>query len=320
MSNRGVLFLVVIVSLSIFMCFKPKPSNQIPIDFFPNPWEPSTTITIQGRPFKCLVDLGCGPALVLREIPSQLMQKEEAQTSSFADIRGNVYPTTIFRLHDAAIGSVILQNLEVFQDDNAFHFNAQYGSESHNLKQERAQARIGRLDGKIGRQALQNYDWLVDFPNSTLTLLSQGSGPQHCPASQFVALPFILTPLGICIVAQIDSGIHHFLLDTGSHFSFINQAISPRKELSEFSSHQLILGDYNYGPWTLDVFNISSPWSIEGCLGTDFFLEHVVYLDFAHNLVYIQKPERLPLISHWKRMKHYIIQFYRKNIRTLYGT
>lgn len=326
MTKKGFLFLLILPAIGILLLALPYPSNLIPIDFFPNSLEPSTTVKIQGNEFKCLVDLGCGPALVLKEKSlNKLIQKKEISKTCFSDLEGNLYPTAIFKLSDLMIGNMKFRGLELLKDHDDFHFNAQFGSVMTDFeKKEKAQRRIDRLDGKIGWQAFLSYDCFIDFPNSALTLREKGSGKKWCSPKKFVSIPFTLDALGISISLESDSGIYRILLDTGASFSFIKKSIARKIDLREvepgsgdvyFPSNKLKLGDCNYGPWEFGVYDISDAWKIDGCLGADFFLEYAVYLDFQNHIAYIQRPEKFFISAQWKRFKHRFTQICRKTWR-----
>ncbi len=326
MLKKGFLFLfsLTVLGILVFSIAAP-PLDQIPIDFFPNRMEPSVKVKAEGNVFKCLLDLGCGPELILKESAiHKLKEIKETGKTSISDAKGNIYSSKILKIQDLQIGNILFSEFEILEDHTNFHFNSQVDSGlSDTLKKELAEARIHRLDGRIGWRAIKSFDCVIDFPNSVLTLLKPGSAKKRCASAKFISAPIITDKLGISILIETDSGTYRFLLDTGSTFSFLRNSLKNALKIQEvekgtgdwyFHTKNLSINGYNFGPWEFGFFEICDDFKIDGFLGADFFLEHAVYLDFQNNLAYFQKPEKFFLMTQWKRLKHRITQFYREKI------
>lgn len=313
---------VTVFGISFFQWVKKAP-NEIGVNFFPVKLEPSIRVSIEENQFDCLLDLGSGPALILKaEALNRLGKKQEQGPVTFSDLKGNKYPSQAYRLGKVLIDQVKLYDLEALRDHPDFHIHSQFGPQSNDLKLiESAKNRVSRFDGKVGRDAFKSYDCFLDFPNSTVQLNPKGTGNKWCPPEEFTSVPIELNMLGISLLIETDFGIHRILLDTGATYSFVRKSLQDRVEVREvveesgdwyFYTNKLLIGNSNFGPWEFGFFEIAEKWDIDGCLGVDFLLEHSVYLDFENKMAYVKKPEKFFLATQWKRAKHRFTQFSKK--------
>lgn len=50
-----------------------------------------------------------------------------------------------------------------------------------------------------------------------------------------------------------------------------------------------MIGDHDFGPTRLYLFDMTSNMQFDGLLGRDFFENHAIYLDFKNEKIYILK-------------------------------
>lgn len=284
-----------------------------------NSLEPYAKVNIQDQIFICLFDLGCDATLILHEEKLSHLNKKKVGQTTLVDISGNEYPTDIFEIPKLMVANFGFHNIEILNDSNEFYFNTQFGISSQEVRNENAIKRISRFDGKIGRNLFSHADCYLDFPNLMISLFEKGTGKKHCKSKNFTSAPFILADIGIVIEVNIDSQSYRMLLDTGANYSFVKQSLANQFSLKVgdndvyCSCSRLLFADCNYGSWDFGIIEIPEKWKIDACLGTDFFLEYAVYLDFENQTAYIQRPEKFCISTQWKRIKNRIIKFKRTN-------
>jgi hypothetical protein len=142
--------------------------------------------------------------------------------------------------------------------------------------------------GMVGWELFGNTDLLLDLNNSIIaicdsveTLVEQGYD-----IDTFIKTPLLLERGLVEVELNTSKGPLRCMMDTGATLNHINQEV----EMTEIM---------NIPPVEMDVDGLSQiafhpltiklPIHIEAVLGMEFFMTHVVFLDFAENCTYISK-------------------------------
>jgi hypothetical protein len=139
-------------------------------------------------------------------------------------------------------------------------------------------------DGVVGRDFLNQYVVVYDYPARTITLfpsrerrsaakLCKGTGVRSIPDEERI----------IVSVATTDHARMHLVWDTGAQYSFVKQSFANEHQLPVeqpfYSSHSFVLDGHDFGPMKFVVIDAISPASVDGFLGSNFFDAHVVCID-----------------------------------------
>ncbi len=315
MRKRFFLFVVILLlGLFLILVRERSPAGieltlRFPYDFL----EPLTTVEINGVKRTVLVDLGsavCDFHLEKRVL-LDLKDKERLEDGEMGDLRGNVYPTFQFRVPEIKLGEVSLLN-PIVAERNHEHLYNTYAIPGPNTRKLTAD-RSDRIDGKIGLRVFERYNCLFDFPNSKILLFDHNAENQ-CKSDRFIPVPFSIEKYGVVLTVETDGGPRKMVLDTGATHSVIRRSTTKLADPDTWyhSTDHFLIGGCDYGPWDLILFDVSEEWDIDGCIGTEFFLEYPIFLDFKNQVAYIQKPEKFALQTQWKRAKFRMTQLYRK--------
>lgn len=152
----------------------------------------------------------------------------------------------------------------------------------------------------IGRQFLSHYFVVVDFPHHSITLRTPGAKNTSIKSCGRTWIPMEHTDDKELAVGdfQTQSGRVRLLFDTGATGSMLPQITAEKLQLPTFSrdpgparfyeSTTLSAAGHDFGPLEFVVLPLKLPGDFQGMLGRNFFMHHVVCLDYRLRRVFIR--------------------------------
>jgi hypothetical protein len=150
--------------------------------------------------------------------------------------------------------------------------------------------------GSIGKPLLKKFNLLLDFKNSRIIA---SDNIEKLKKSGIDIKKMVKIPLekGHEIILKVDTdmGIKKFGLITGSTVNLIKTSIPENKEyeigycgLKKYVTSTLILGKRDFGKTIFYLFDINPMLNeIDGILGMDFLMRHLIYIDYKNKVAYI---------------------------------
>lgn len=155
-------------------------------------------------------------------------------------------------------------------------------------------------DGVLGLALLSRFNILLDFPHSKLTLIQPQSKPANYNVSNWVAIPFqenLETQL------KVNGKLLKLDWDTGSVPSIIKRDIAANfkqarcPEATSYgekncfrvktTSFMTSTGEQLPNTWFM-VQDIPKDAPFDGLVGSNFFHENVIYIDFDQRKIYVK--------------------------------
>src|SRR4030095_9602886 len=187
------------------------------------------------------------------------------KTYEFADAKGNILRTPMFKVRRMEIGAAVFKDVEDHVDTSHPTYKA---------------VTEGR-DGMIGVPLLQKYKVVLDYPRREMTLIPSegaGPGPDKCTGAE---VPFMPQWQGSPVTkVSTDAGELTMVWDTGAPLSMIRrgrvQESGLKTENATWNSAKFELAGTNFGPQQLHVLDYVEPAGTDGFIGYTFFEKNVV--------------------------------------------
>ena len=146
----------------------------------------------------------------------------------------------------------------------------------------------------IGLGLFKDYVLTINYPENKITISDNIKGSDNLNKNWF-SIPFYLSNYGLVINLFDGSKNYKMILDTGAAVSIIKE-----KSLSPFSK-KLTLPKYNLRYTALEMADLDSVkveaiiidslpdiFEPDGILGSNFFRENIVKIDFKNKQMWIQ--------------------------------
>ncbi|MEM9242984.1 MAG: aspartyl protease family protein [Pseudomonadota bacterium] len=255
----------------------------------PSPYGvPSTDIYIQGKKIPVIFDTGTETAGVmltkqaLKTIKVNFTGKHICMSTATGDKQ--CYPE--FIIPKLKLGDFILNNVKGLEQDNMKKF-----VKGHSIKYTAA-----LKDGTIGYSIISQFNVLIDYRHRQITLYSKNSYPIEYTFSHWLHLPFD----HLYSVTYINHKASIIFWDTGTSPSIIAKDavgnITPEKCLSVFNHPDCqrfipkmfttMRGIPLPNTW-FNIVNLPFKRYTDATIGTNFYLENEVFIDFGKNMIYI---------------------------------
>ena len=235
---------------------------------------PFMELEIQGRayPFKINLDWTRSPLYLSKDLLSIFDKKPNGTVKMNFDGEEVEYPTYI--LSDVKIGDLILNDIEVMEIPR----HGSFGEE-------------GQL-AYVGLKFFGKNNLLLDFWNSTMILCNDLNKLEQVGYSieDMIKVPCEVGSNGLVLTVATDLGLVRLGISPANTFSLINSSLAyrtPRNGLQALTTSVFAIGGKNFGDKDLYLYNFSSDYGTDGCIGMDFLKHHVIYLDFKNNTAYI---------------------------------
>lgn len=152
----------------------------------------------------------------------------------------------------------------------------------------------------IGREFLSQYFVVLDFPHRSITLwppetrasASMGCGEMGIPMESTVQRELAVN------VFRTQHGRLRLLFDTGATYSTLPQTLAEKLKLPTiahgpgpvrfYDSSTLSADDRDFGPLEFVILPLKLPDDFQGMLGWNFFMRHVVCLDYRRREIFIR--------------------------------
>jgi hypothetical protein len=242
---------------------------------------PIVMAKVDGLDVPLIFGTGDSPAVVLQQSVLDHIKAASAPpdaTSMGLDVKGNLLHFRKFRvshlqLGDAAFTDVIAQ-LDVHAPNNQL-------------------PDVGQK-GLLGTGLLKPYKVVLDYRHLTMTLVPAGADDIQTGLCRGTSVPFAVTPSPSEPFTKVDTDVGQLTLawDTASGWSFVSQKIIQRglvpSSNEDVTTKRLVLGGTDFGPWQFKWMEMSLPPFFDGSIGYDFFLRHVVCIDFPGKRVLVR--------------------------------
>lgn len=193
------------------------------------------------------------------------------------DAQGNTVLSPKYRISRLQLEDLVFNDVEVPLDVHASTYQPY---------------QIGQL-GFFGTGLLKPYRVVLDYPKQTMTLISPNA-PSTESACQGTEVRFDEAWSGEpAALIETDMGTLTMWWDTGAGATALTKRFVERAGRGGervITSSRLLIGEDDFGPWTFNVWeNLVLPSGFDGLIGNDFFLKHVVCMDFPAKRLLVRK-------------------------------
>lgn len=297
---RRLFFFLLLISSFSFVLWLFIPPKKLLFTILPvTGWHaerPIVKITICSKPYLVIFDLGSRLEVELYEDRLVGLPLKYAGIESFTNFKGNQFEYPKFIAPKIELGSLSYKDRQIVSRPLSDL------CESVILGFGEAVAKADRISGFIGRGILTETNILLDMKTSKIVLtncenrlLSEGYDLES-----FLKTPFLLDAKGLIFEIETDLGKGRFLLDTGATVTLLQKQCFPIKVSENESPHPIpyikterfIINGADFGSQKLFFIEIAKKLKVDGILGMDFIRNHVMYIDFTKQLLYIQRPPK----------------------------
>ena len=252
---------------------------------------PSVTMDLQGEKTQFILDTGSKSAL---HLPMALINKipnktENAEKMKLNDLTGDIKEVRSFIVDKLKLGSFIFNNVQVLEYKSWGLFMLNDRTKTDHDKEE-----INAEKSLIGLGLFKDYVLTINYPENKITISDDIKVSDDLNKNWF-SVPFYLNNYGLVINLFDGSKNYEMILDTGAAVSIIKE-----KSLSPFSK-KLTIPKYNLKYTALEMADLDSVkveaiiidslpdvFEPDGILGSNFFLENIVKIDFKNKQMWIQ--------------------------------
>lgn len=275
------------------LLFFKSPYASIPVQFTTD-HIPYTEIEIEGQKYFMEIDLGFDGEFSLQNHILEKIPKIPKSDAFFFDFKGNDYVSPRYNIGEIKMGKVRIGTPSVMQESNKFLENVQTG------KSERQPSEIA---GRMGNKFLLKLNLLLDFKKGLFFFIRPQKGLEPLRKKRYKIENLLEVPLetSSCyaiFTIETDVGEKRFLLDTGSTLSRIKPFFVTPEDLKKMrentnsrmyiTSSKFVIGTHNFGEQDLYLIELADKWEgIDGILGMDFLMNHIVYLDLRARKAWI---------------------------------
>lgn len=274
---------------------------RLPIDFAPRSKQPRTEVFVGGKSYPFMIDLGSQSFLTMKQEVMEPLEKTMCRAITSTDMKGFEYNSFSYIIPEIKIRNINLKNVEVLMETPDF---LQIGGIIFSPSKDPAPESVLEKPGRIGRDLFVKFhsNIFMDFGSRMMYAcchLKDRIKDGYIP-SKFTAAPFELNDReGIVLTVGTDFGLHRFMLDTGSTKCVIQPSIAKNQECGEwrpgvpqYHSNRSVIGGKDFGEIDFLLYELAPIFEgLDGVIGMDFMMKHVVYLDFDKKIAYIAKAD-----------------------------
>ena len=252
---------------------------------------PSVIMDFQDKKIPFILDTGSKSAL---HLPMALINKipnktENSEKLKFNDLTGDIKEVRSFIVDKLKLGSFIFNNVQVLEYKSWGLFISSDLNKSNPEKKG-----IDAEKSVIGLGLFKDYVLNINYPENKITISDDIKISDDLNKNWF-SIPFYLNNYGLVINLFDGSKNYEMILDTGAAVSIIKE-----KSLSPFSK-KLTIPKYNFRYTALEMADLDSVkveaiiinslpdvFEPDGILGSNFFRENIVKIDFKNKQMWIQ--------------------------------
>lgn len=244
---------------------------------------PVTSIQVGGHEVEVVVDTGGGVLGLNPEALTQAAAVELAgEPSVWTDAQGKAHAARRFRVPQIRVGGRLFANLEAIEAETIPDGPP--------------------VPGVLGREFLQQFIVIVDYPGRMMTLLSPETTDAEAEAMgcRGARASFAPTPTepGLAISrVVVDGASLRLAWDTGAQYSALPADVVEAHQLAVepavgekppfYNTKRLTIGASDFGPLGFVVLPLKLPGDFDGVLGFNLFARHVVCLHYGRSEVRI---------------------------------
>jgi len=250
---------------------------------------PIIELALDGNNYSMKLDLGAKTSLSIYQEELDKLKKKNYGSTHWVDVKGNKYTTQRYLLPKVKLHNVSLYDVFIEEEPPCFSDNAKLWEDEEDALN--AYKGVGR----IGYLLLKRMHVILDFPNAQALFCEKSRGFSINPISlQAVAIPFELSSYGIVVLVKTDFGEKRFLIDTGSTITLLrekpeNALFLQKNGLDVLTSSKFVIAGKDFGNKELFFFELSPQFNgIDGIIGMDFLKQHMLFLDFEKNILYLK--------------------------------
>ncbi len=237
---------------------------------------PCTEVTIQGRAYPVLVNLASIVPLTLNKEALSSIKKKPYGTTQFQNINGDKIERPTFLVPEILIEGITFSDVVVAEGE----------------------CNTGHPVGEMGLPLLRKINLMFDLPHSTIIACNSRDRLKKIgyALEEMIQVPFEIEERagGVIFPVSSDLGTIKLALGTGCTLSMIRSSFAKdlgtqRDELGvKFISSTFVIGKKDWGNKELYLQDFPSDVpEFNGVIGTDFLNEHIVYVDFENQIIYI---------------------------------
>jgi len=261
--------------------------SRIPICFIGG--FPVIQLEIEGNSLPVKLDLGSSCQIALNEQALQrISQKKFIGLFDTRDVKGNLYKEACFTVPSIRVKNYEIEGGTIFQESLDF-----VNSGSLLWKPPGEEKKILPIEGRVGRRFFPSHNLLLDLPNSMLFITDSLDElkKDFWPISDFIEIPFEVNRWGIILRVETDSGQKKLILDTAATVTILKKG----NEETQFDeqgrqtilTEKFIIGEQNFGPKQLFIFDIAEDMPADGILGLDFLNRYALFVNFRDSKLLI---------------------------------
>jgi hypothetical protein len=249
---------------------------------------PFTTIQIEGHKIPLIFDTGASKSSLV--LNNELIKKWHLKTiptakkSCFHDCTGKKICLKIDAIPEVKIGDFTLRNVPCQRMDELWG-----GHKEGFIWFEAAR------NGVIGLDLLRQFNVFIDYPRSQVTLMQLGQYPTQVDLKNWLQVPFKMT-YGISTAAKINGTKVVLVWDTGANNSSIKSSVKiDAKKTSCADKDDPSCQYFKTNAFQVDnkkltqtkFFIQQAQMPFDGFIGSSFFKEHIVFIDFKNNILFV---------------------------------
>jgi hypothetical protein len=236
---------------------------------------------VDGLEVPLIFGTGDSPAVVLQQSVLDHIKAAPAPRDAAnmgLDVKGNLLHFQKFRVSRVQLGDAVFTDVVAQLDAHA---------PNNQLPD------VGQK-GLLGTGLLKPYKVVLDYAHLTMTLVPAAANDIQAELCSGTSVPFAVTPSPAEPFTKADTDVGQLTLvwDTASGWSFVSQKVIRRglapSSNEDVTTKRLVLGGTDFGPWRFKWMEMSLPPFFDGSIGYDFFLRHVVCIDFPGKRVLVR--------------------------------
>jgi hypothetical protein len=238
---------------------------------------PVTEITVGGKTIQAIVDTGGGTISLTEDVIRSSRGIRLRKDQEWSDALGKKYRVPQFRMPEVSIGGRTFENVSVIQATSR---------EGHTVA------------NSIGGRFLSDYIAVVDYAGLSITLWQPSAKSRTDSTCGKASIPMQKTEqsdLAVGLFAT-SSGSLKLLWDTGATFSMLPNTLIADRRLTTtlrgdtpfFGPVELSGGGRTFAPLEFVVLPLDLPRDFDGMIGANFFMNHIVCLDYQRREVRVR--------------------------------
>lgn len=252
---------------------------------------PTIDVIVNGKKINLVVDFGGRNTISLnRQVVNQPLEAPiyTGVVKKNIDAAGNLYDVdeVVFQHIDLngltlsyVVGTTFSQHWGLYLSEDNENYSHEFTREQENT------------NGIIGIDLLANHSVLLDYKENKIILCDKNLPQKYSNLTWKQGL-LKLDNQGIIFDGKINGVNGSFLIDTAATVSFIRKIFLDKKlntnTQSKVTQHDILLNNNDLINVSFYIYDFEEP-EVDGIIGHDFLMKHLVYLDFHNNQIYIHE-------------------------------